>query len=188
MHGNNWLQHSHWGPDYFSWLHCLVLDNTQLPFRLRCITVNCVSTSVHPPMLTPHRHPSFPLQVILSSPHLLLRRAAMSCLRQLSQREAKEVFDHALALAAAPSDGRERVITETGLEGALFSMLDKETDPKLCSDIQDTVVSMLQSLAVTKLTRWLQLIKAVLQASAGQCLPELHLSRKAVLSAFQSYT
>ncbi|KAK2175422.1 hypothetical protein NP493_734g02011 [Ridgeia piscesae] len=110
--------------------------------------------------LVPH------LCVILSSPHLLLRRAAMSCLRQLSQREAKEVFDHALALAAAPSDGRDRVITETGLEGALFSMLDKETDPKLCSDIQDTVVSMLQSLAVSKLTRWLQLIKAILQASS----------------------
>ena len=78
------------------------------------------------------------------------------------------MYDHALALAAAPPDGRDRVITDTGLEGALFSMLDKETDPKLCSDIQDTLLSMLQSLAVSKLTRWLQLIKAVLQASSGK--------------------
>lgn len=34
----------------------------------------------------------------LSSKHLVLRRAAISCLRQLSQKEAKEVCQHALSL------------------------------------------------------------------------------------------
>ena len=58
-------------------------------------------------------------------------------------------------------------ITETGLEGALFSLLDTETDRKLISDVQDTLVSMLQSLAADNLTRWLLLIKDVLQASTG---------------------
>ena len=77
------------------------------------------------------------LQETLASPHLLLRLAAVACLRQLSQREAREVSEHALAVATDSKDvpmpigikDREKpgasVITETGLEGALFSLLDK---------------------------------------------------------------
>lgn len=38
------------------------------------------------------------LQRTLSSNHLLLRKAAVSCLRQLAQREAREVCEHALTL------------------------------------------------------------------------------------------
>ena len=110
------------------------------------------------------------LQEILTSPHLLLRRAAVSCLRQLSTREAREVSEHALALAAEGKDTRERLgLGDTGLEGALFGMLDKETDRKMQSDVQDTIVSLLQTLAADNLTRWLLLIKGVLQASTGQC-------------------
>ena len=56
----------------------------------------------------------------------------------------------------------------TGLEGALFSMLDAESDRKLCSDVQDTLVSVLQALAADHLTRWLALIKDVLQATTGK--------------------
>lgn len=109
-------------------------------------------------------------QETLSSPHLLLRRAAVSCLRQLAQREAREVSEHALSLAL---ESREKdksgrpIIIETGLEGALFGLLDKETDRKLMSDVQDTLVSMLQTLAADNLTRWLALIKDVLQATSG---------------------
>ena len=58
------------------------------------------------------------------------------------------------------------VITETGLEGALFSLLDKETDRRMCSHIQDTLISMLQALASEHLKKWLTLIKDVLQASS----------------------
>lgn len=61
-------------------------------------------------------------------------------------------------------------ITETGLEGLLFGMLDRETDRKLCSDIHDTLGHMLSSLAVEKLSHWLMLCKDVLAASSGMYL------------------
>lgn len=60
-------------------------------------------------------------------------------------------------------------ITETGLEGVLFGMLDRETDRKLCSDIHDTLGHMLSSLAVENLSHWLMLCKDVLAASSGKC-------------------
>lgn len=59
-------------------------------------------------------------------------------------------------------------ITETGLEGVLFGMLDRETDRKLCSDIHDTLGHMLSSLAVEKLSHWLKLCKDVLAATTGK--------------------
>ena len=109
----------------------------------------------------------------------------MACLRQLVQREAAEVSDHALSLASASGTDRptslvtpaagnvaatapRRVgITETGLEGALFGLLDRDTDRQLCSNVQDTLVSLLQALAANNLSRWLVLFKDVLQASSG---------------------
>ncbi|XP_055983168.1 HEAT repeat-containing protein 5B [Sorex fumeus] len=130
------------------------------------------------------------LCVHLCSSHLLLRRAAVACLRQLAQREAAEVCEYAMSLARhsgdkessgasvgafAPglgsrSDAHCRHvgvnITETGLEGLLFGMLDRETDRKLCSDIHDTLGHMLSSLAVGKLAHWLLLCKDVLAASS----------------------
>jgi len=124
-------------------------------------------------------------QEMLFSPHLILRRAVMACLRQLVQREAAEVSDHALSLASATGSDRPTSsatpaasnmtaaalrrlgITETGLEGALFGLLDRDTDRQLCSNVQDTLVSLLQALAANNLTRWLMLIKDVLQASSG---------------------
>ena len=94
----------------------------------------------------------------------------MSCLRQLSTREAREISDHALTLASEGRETRERLglFEVTGLEGALFAMLDKESDRKLCSDVQDTLISVLQALASEHLTRWLALIKDVLQATSGK--------------------
>lgn len=100
----------------------------------------------------------------LTSSHLLLRRAAVACLRQLVQKEAREVAEHALKMSTESKDKAK--ITENGLEGALFALLDSETDMKLCSDVQDTLISMLQCLANEHLNRWLRLIKDVLQASS----------------------
>ncbi|KAJ8412774.1 hypothetical protein AAFF_G00117250 [Aldrovandia affinis] len=107
------------------------------------------------------------LCVHLCSSHLLLRRAAVACLRQLAQREAAEVCEYAMSLAkrAGESTSINLNITETGLEGVLFGMLDRETDRKLCSDIHDTLGHMLSSLAVEKLSHWLKLCKDVLAAS-----------------------
>uniref|UniRef100_A0A8C3L647 HEAT repeat-containing protein 5B n=1 Tax=Chrysolophus pictus TaxID=9089 RepID=A0A8C3L647_CHRPC len=101
------------------------------------------------------------LCVHLCSSHLLLRRAAVACLRQLAQREAAEVCEYAMSLAKNGVN-----ITETGLEGVLFGMLDRETDRKLCSDIHDTLGHMLSSLAVENLSHWLMLCKDVLAASS----------------------
>uniref|UniRef100_A0A3P9KXT8 HEAT repeat-containing protein 5B n=2 Tax=Oryzias latipes TaxID=8090 RepID=A0A3P9KXT8_ORYLA len=110
------------------------------------------------------------LCVHLCSSHLLLRRAAVACLRQLAQREAAEVCEYAMSLARRAGDNKDSTaiklnITETGLEGVLFGMLDRETDRKLCSDIHDTLGHMLSSLAVEKLSHWLKLCKDVLAAT-----------------------
>ncbi|KAK7148026.1 hypothetical protein R3I93_012360 [Phoxinus phoxinus] len=110
------------------------------------------------------------LCVHLCSSHLLLRRAAVACLRQLAQREAPEVCEYAMSLARRAGDAKDNStinlnITETGLEGVLFGMLDRETDRKLCSDIHDTLGHMLSSLAVGRLPHWLKLCKDVLAAT-----------------------
>ncbi|XP_034187118.1 HEAT repeat-containing protein 5B isoform X2 [Osmia lignaria lignaria] len=108
----------------------------------------------------------------LSSNHLLLRKAAISCLRQLAQREAKEVCEHAMTLANESRDTNVvegLVITETGLPGVLFSMLDTETDSKLIKDIHDTLTSMLQILAADNLSQWLSLCKDVLTIASEAC-------------------
>ncbi|XP_067381565.1 HEAT repeat-containing protein 5B isoform X2 [Channa argus] len=110
------------------------------------------------------------LCVHLCSSHLLLRRAAVACLRQLAQREAAEVCEYAMTMAKRSGDNKDNTtinlnITETGLEGVLFGMLDRETDRKLCSDIHDTLGHMLSSLAVEKLSHWLKLCKDVLAAT-----------------------
>eukprot|EP00073_Rattus_norvegicus_P010816 NP_001177993.1 HEAT repeat-containing protein 5B [Rattus norvegicus] len=142
------------------------------------------------------------LCVHLCSSHLLLRRAAVACLRQLAQREAAEVCEYAMSLAKNAGDkeisggnvspfapgvsSRSDIhcrhqgvnITDTGLEGLLFGMLDRETDRKLCSDIHDTLGHMLSSLAVEKLSHWLPLCKDVLAASSDMSAATLLSSGK----------
>ncbi|EEB14387.1 conserved hypothetical protein [Pediculus humanus corporis] len=111
----------------------------------------------------------------LSSHHLLLRKAAVSCLRQLSQREAKEVCEHAMTLRTSEKDTLEGEVfnmTEFGLPGVLFSMLDTETDSKLIKDIHDTLASMLQVLAAENLNLWLSLCKDVLTVATETSIYE----------------
>ena len=54
----------------------------------------------------------FSLQFALKSPHLLLRRASVACLRQLSQREAREVSEYAMTLASDSKDNKNVGTTE----------------------------------------------------------------------------
>ncbi|XP_008187609.1 HEAT repeat-containing protein 5B isoform X4 [Acyrthosiphon pisum] len=107
----------------------------------------------------------------LSNSHLLLRKAAVSCLRQLSQREAKEVCEIAESFVKSPENINKDgfLLTESGLPGVLFNMLDTEMDKQLIKDIHDTLISMLQMLAVDNLTKWINLCKSVLTVSS-----ELH--------------
>lgn len=100
----------------------------------------------------------------LTSNYLMLRKAAVSCLRQLTTREAKEVCEHAMTLVSENDDGLQ--ITETGLPGVLFAMLDTETDSIMIKNIHDTLTSMLQMLASDNLTQWLSLCKNVLTVAS----------------------
>ncbi|CAH1726558.1 unnamed protein product [Aphis gossypii] len=104
----------------------------------------------------------------LSNSHLLLRKAAVSCLRQLSQREAKEVCEIAESFVNSPENINKDgfLLTESGLPGVLFNMLDTEMDKQLIKDIHDTLISMLQMLAVDNLTKWINLCKSVLTVSS----------------------
>ncbi|XP_069772821.1 HEAT repeat-containing protein 5A isoform X2 [Narcine bancroftii] len=109
------------------------------------------------------------LCVNLCSSHLLLRRAVIACLRQLVQKEAAEVLEHAMIFAKESNKGSCKLdvnFSETGLEGALFSLLDRESDQQLHQDIRETLNHILSSMAVEKLSHWLKLCKDVLSASA----------------------
>lgn len=57
----------------------------------------------------------------------------VSCLRQLVQREAREVREHVQVLVpqGVVDEGKKLPLPDTGLEGALFAMLDNEVDPVL---------------------------------------------------------
>uniref|UniRef100_A0A672QC35 HEAT repeat-containing protein 5A n=1 Tax=Sinocyclocheilus grahami TaxID=75366 RepID=A0A672QC35_SINGR len=107
------------------------------------------------------------LCINLCSSYLSLRRAVVACLRQLAQREAVEVSEHAVALVKElPRRDNTQLGESVGLEGALFSLLDRESDPRLCRDIQETLVHMMSSAAESNLADWLKLCKDVLSASA----------------------
>ncbi|EJD76264.1 HEAT repeat containing 5B [Loa loa] len=110
---------------------------------------------------------------LLSSPHLILRKVSVCCLRQLVQREAKEVREHAQTLVPQGimnNMGRNNVesgLPETGLEGALLALLDVETDVKLKQDIKETLISLVQATSSVFLSYWLSLCKDILASSMG---------------------
>lgn len=109
----------------------------------------------------------------LCSSYLCLRRAVVACLRQLVQREALEVSQLAVTLV---KETPRRDITpldvtmkEVGLEGALFTLLDRQADRCLRRDIQETLIHMMTSSATTgKLGLWLKLCKDVLSATSAR--------------------
>ncbi|CAJ1074884.1 HEAT repeat-containing protein 5A isoform X4 [Xyrichtys novacula] len=112
----------------------------------------------------------------LCSSYLCLRRAVVACLRQLVQREALEVSEHAVTLVKElprrDNTQLDVTIKEVGLEGALFTLLDRESDPGLRRDIQETLVHMMASSATSgKLGHWLKLCKDVLSASTDCSAP-----------------
>ncbi|XP_077117159.1 HEAT repeat-containing protein 5A isoform X2 [Ranitomeya variabilis] len=106
--------------------------------------------------------------VHLCSPHLILRRAVLACLRQLAQREAAEVSEHAMSMV---KDGQEDLkmdlnMRELGLEGVLLSLLDRERDPQLRQDVKETLLHMQSCTGLGRLSFWLRLHKDILSASA----------------------
>lgn len=63
----------------------------------------------------------FGFQVHLCSSHLLLRRAAVACLRQLAQREASEVCEYAMSLAKNAGDKENSGISRYFFHVAFFN-------------------------------------------------------------------
>ncbi|KAI1285000.1 HEAT repeat-containing protein 5B [Halotydeus destructor] len=101
--------------------------------------------------------------------HLFLRRAALSCLHQLIQRNAEEVNEYVYSWTKARKlrNGRLRALfqNEHGLLGATFAMLDYEDDALLRTLIMKSITSLIQSTAVNNLQSCIALCKEVLTSS-----------------------
>lgn len=104
----------------------------------------------------------------LDSPHLFLRKAAVSCLYQLTQMEADEVYKLASNWAKSrdPQTCRFRNILQGdhGLPGVLFCMLDTETDDEIVTLIHKMFLSFIQSIANDHITDCVIMVKEVLTA------------------------
>ncbi|KAI9012871.1 armadillo-type protein [Gaertneriomyces semiglobifer] len=94
----------------------------------------------------------------------LTRKAAVTCLYQLAQRNPDLVLDAAL---------------NNQLEEQLFALLDVETDSVIRAEIRDCLQSLLKHVACEKPSRWLDLCKTLLSkagahvaASAAAPLPK----------------
>lgn len=112
------------------------------------------------------------LQELLQSPLLLLRKQALACLRQLLQHEARECREHAKTLAppAGIRHHAERArarLPETGLEGALFALLDMEQDTEARQHARQCLHFLLQAGAEQRLAFWLSLCREVLAGGSG---------------------
>ena len=74
------------------------------------------------------------------------------------------------------------MITETGLPGVLFGMLDTESDSKIVKYIHETLTFMLHSLAEDDLNQWIRLCKEVLATVQGKLLSTIPSSKDQILN------
>lgn len=106
---------------------------------------------------------------LLYSPHQILRRATIQCLKQLLQREAREVREHAQNLLPAgiidQTKWKQSPLPETGLEGALFELLDLESDVDQRQNIKDCLLFLVQATSDEHLNFWLSICKDILASS-----------------------
>ncbi|KHJ41183.1 HEAT repeat protein [Trichuris suis] len=110
---------------------------------------------------------------LFSNQYLSLRRASFSCLRQLVQREAREVHHHAQTLIPEGLNAtRNSVLPETGLEGALFAALDVEEDPTAITDLKEILINLVQTLGSENLSLWLDLCKEIIASADSQAVRE----------------
>jgi hypothetical protein len=122
---------------------------------------------------------------LLYSPHQVLRRASTQCLKQLLQREAREVREHAQNLLPAgiidQTKWKNSSLPESGLEGklieffglkniifhsgALFELLDLENDIDQRQNIKDCLLFLVQATSDEQLNFWLSICKDILASS-----------------------
>ncbi|XP_074597132.1 HEAT repeat-containing protein 5B isoform X2 [Brevipalpus obovatus] len=117
----------------------------------------------------------------LTSPNLFLRRAAISYLHQLTQREAKIVCDFASSWLREMRNLDSKLYprfnfqTDHGLPGIAFYILDHESDEKITMDAKRIITSLVQSTTTKTLHSLLSLCKEVLcstDPSSGPSSPE----------------
>ncbi|GAA48430.1 HEAT repeat-containing protein 5A [Clonorchis sinensis] len=114
------------------------------------------------------------LQNYMSSPHLLLRRAAVAYLRQLSQKGTdcfQELTDIVPVSTSTDCSSVSEPSETTPLLLQLFGRLDVETDVQARRDIEETILSFLQSSFHHRLKHWLNTLKEVLQAATSEKSP-----------------
>ena len=117
----------------------------------------------------------------LTNEDLLVRRASVTCFKQLSQREAKGICEY------AREDLASRVSEYQSLEGLLyfysssimilfddlellFAMLDRETEVQLCVNLQETLLCLLRASGTNHPSAWLELLKRILVETEGTIL------------------
>ncbi|CAH8529433.1 unnamed protein product [Dicrocoelium dendriticum] len=153
---------------------CLIMQHSNDPV-LQAESVSCMqrlhmfaSQQLEIPVVGPE------LQDYISSPHLLLRRAAASYFRQLSQKESDVLLTlvslnrgkhHA---ASSYKESKKPPKSSLALELLLFRRLDVEPDVQTRRDIEETIVSLLQLSAHSRLGQWLATLKEVLQATTAE--------------------
>uniref|UniRef100_A0A8C5FGF9 HEAT repeat containing 5A n=1 Tax=Gadus morhua TaxID=8049 RepID=A0A8C5FGF9_GADMO len=104
--------------------------------------------------------------------YVCVRGSVLSCVRQLAQRGALQVAQHAVGLV---KELHQLTLKEVGLEGALFLLLDQEQEEVIRRDVQETLVHLLVSgVQRGRLLHWIKLCKDVLSASSdsGAVEPE----------------
>ena len=108
----------------------------------------------------------------LQSPDLKLRRAAASCLRQLSHKESKQISDIVSGetnVGVKDTHHVENIMaySESGLPGIIFSALDQEEDKYVVKDCQETLLCLLGSIDSKNLSSWIVLCKEILTTSSS---------------------
>ncbi|CAG9112633.1 unnamed protein product [Plutella xylostella] len=100
--------------------------------------------------------------------YLVVRRAALSYIRQMSQKEAKEILQITPDPNATLNPYRGVILTEAGLLAALFAYLDMERDEAALSYTRDTLTCCLLAPSIRD---WLMLAKRVLTIKLGESIP-----------------
>uniref|UniRef100_A0A914GR10 HEAT repeat-containing protein 5B n=1 Tax=Globodera rostochiensis TaxID=31243 RepID=A0A914GR10_GLORO len=116
---------------------------------------------------------------VLHSSSSILRKSTLACIRQLLQQESREVREHVKALMPTAmieqrqnrlrghQTGSKMLLSESGLEGALFEMLDTETEPETRQHLKQSLLSLLQAETEERLGFWLSLCREALATTAS---------------------
>ncbi|KAL5112037.1 HEAT repeat-containing protein 5B [Taenia crassiceps] len=138
------------------------------------------------------------LSASMTSSCFALRRAAIACIRQISQKDPDNLCTFMVSAPATPlysatsttttgfignlpgekpvastisTNGTTEVSAETvslPLEAVLFSLLDMETDSRLRSHLEEAISSLLQARGLSHFSGWMRCLKQLLQLTTSK--------------------